>query len=335
MIVGVGISGGVDSATTALLLKRAGHQVRGYTLRMTGADCHKARQVASRLDIPLFELDIQQQFDRMVLDYFAAEYACGRTPSPCVKCNRLFKFGFLLDAMRADGCDCIATGHYARIEDGCLKRGIDSSKDQSYFLAQVPSNVFPYIMFPLGNMLKSHVKQIVYEEGIVSPEEGESQDLCFVSDGNVFSIVTQRRPELLKDGDIVTMDGKVLGRHRGAFAHTIGQRRGLGLGGGPWFVVKVDIAENKVIVGRQEDLNCRHVHLSGMNWLREMPASTVRVEAQLRYLMKPRKAMLAPAGDNEAELIFEEDAPLAPEGQLAVAYDGDSVVASGWIMSSE
>jgi tRNA-specific 2-thiouridylase len=190
-------------------------------------------------------------------------------------------------------------------------------------------------MFPLGNMLKSHDKQIVYEEGIVSPEEGESQDLCFVSDGNVFSIVTQRRPELLKDGDIVTMDGKVLGRHRGAFAHTIGQRRGLGLGGGPWFVVKVDIAENKVIVGRQEDLNCRHVHLSGMNWLREMPASTVRVEAQLRYLMKPRKAMLAPAGDNEAELIFEEDAPLAPEGQLAVAYDGDSVVASGWIMSSE
>ena len=331
MIIGVGISGGVDSAASALLLKRAGHQVLGYTLRMTDADCKRARQVAVKLDVPLREIDARKQFSSKILDYFAGEYAKGRTPSPCVMCNRIFKFGFLLNAMLADGCDCMATGHYARIENGRLLRGVDKNKDQSYFLAQVPKDVFTLVKFPLGGMLKTDVKQLVYGEYIVSPEEGESQDLCFVGEGDVFGIVAQRYPELLKEGDIVSMDGHVLGRHKGAFAHTIGQRRGLGLGGGPWFVVKVDIEENKVVVGQQKDLCCRRVLLSNMNWMHGKPASEMKVEVQLRYLMRPRMASLLPKDEDCAELLFEEDAPLAPAGQLAVAYVGDEVMASGWI----
>ena len=331
MIIGVGISGGVDSAASALLLKRAGHQVLGYTLRMTDADCTRARQVAVKLDVPLREIDARKQFSSQILDYFACEYAKGRTPSPCVICNRIFKFGFLLDEMLADGCDCMATGHYARIENGRLLRGVDKNKDQSYFLAQVPKDVFTRIKFPLGGMLKADVKKLVYGENLVSPEEGESQDLCFVGEGDVFGIVAQRHPELLKEGDIVSMDGHVLGRHKGAFSHTIGQRRGLGLSGGPWFVVKVDIDGNRVVVGQQKDLCCRRVLLSNMNWMHGKPGSEMKVEVQLRYLMRPRMASLLPKDEDCAELLFEEDAPLAPAGQLAVAYVGDEVMASGWI----
>ncbi len=331
MKVGIGISGGIDSTAAALLLQKAGYQLAAYTMRNTEASVSRAEQVAARLNIPLTVLDLRSEFHELIVKYFGDEYAAGRTPSPCVLCNRLIKFGLLKRMAMEDGCDRFATGHYALLENGSLFRGKDASKDQSYFLAQVPAEEFRNVMFPLGEMLKTSVRELVCSRGLLPPDCGESQDLCFVDTGDFTPIVLDMHPELDVPGEIVTGDGRVLGHHKGAFSHTVGQRRGLGLGGGPWFVLGVDIPERRVKVGRQEDMFCREVELSGVNWMEEKTSSGIRVQVQLRYLMRPRDAELVPCEDGRARIVFDEKAPLAPSGQQAVAYCGDKVVAGGWI----
>lgn len=332
MIVGVGISGGVDSTAAAYLLKQAGYDVRGYTMLISDSDTTRAQEAAERLQIPLHTIDLRDQFERLIVDYFTQEYRSGKTPSPCVRCNRLFKFGLLRDFILNDGCDAMATGHYAQVINGSLHRGADPQKDQSYFLSQVPLQIFDNVIFPLGDRIKADVKELMLNLNLVPPSLGESQDLCFVNADGFDKIVLSKFPELAKRGDIVTKDGKVLGQHSGAFAYTIGQRRGLGLGGGPWFVIGVDVLHNKVTVGRQEDLYCDKVHLTHMNWLTDVPVEKMHVQAQLRYLMRPRDAVLIPTNKaQEADLIFDEPAPLVPAGQLGAAYLGTQVVASGWI----
>lgn len=344
--MGVGLSGGVDSAAAALRLLEAGHEVLGFTMVLTAqgeATAAKARLVAERLGIPLVTVDLRREFDEQVLEPFVASYASGRTPSPCVVCNARFKFGVLWERMRAEGCEAMATGHYARVVRHTpeappeLHRGADPAKDQSYFLAQLTHAQLARAIFPLGDCLKADVKARMASLGIVPPSEGESQDLCFLPQGDYASMVLARRPGLNARGPILNGDGHRLGTHDGAFRYTPGQRRGLGLGGGPWFVRRTDMATNAVVVAQRQDMRCQRLRLSGLNWLDPAPppGQPLETTAQIRHLMKPRPAAIVRLPDGNARLDFHENILAAPPGQLAVLYDGARVVASGWIEGAE
>lgn len=342
MKIGVGLSGGVDSTVTASILLEAGHQVQGFTmLLMPGVEeaVEKGAAVAKKLGIQHHILDLRKQFQQLILSYFVDSYASGRTPSPCVRCNRLVKFGLLWEAMREKGCEAMATGHYARIlfenNQPNLLRGTDRKKDQSYFLAQLTSKQLEHTLFPLGDMLKSDIKAKALELALIPESEGESQDLCFLPDGSFADFVAARKPELLQEGWIVDESGKQLGRHTGAFKYTVGQRRGLGLGGGPWFVKHVNMETNTVVVGHQDAVSQHKVLLSSTNWLPQEPPTDAffQVKAQLRYLMTPKDAILICKGNGYAELDFLEPVPSVPAGQLAAAYQDERVIAGGWIES--
>ncbi|HQC51588.1 MAG TPA: tRNA 2-thiouridine(34) synthase MnmA [Lentisphaeria bacterium] len=338
--IGVGLSGGVDSAAAALLLLESGYEVIGFTMHLVGADAVAARAaaVAARLGIPHRALDVRTEFEALVLQPFVDEYAVGLTPCPCARCNLAMKFGVLWERMASAGCDRIATGHYARRgeRDGrlFLRRGADIAKDQSYFLALLAQSQLQKAMFPLGGLLKSEARAKVLAHGLVSESEGESQDLCFLADGHFADFVAARRPELRVGGWIVDLEGRRLGRHSGAFQYTIGQRRGLGLGGGPWFVVRTDLARREVVVGREADLQSATVNLSGVNWQAAPPPinAELAVTAQLRYQMQARPAILRHLGEGRAQLEFSAPVFAVAPGQLAVAYCGDEVVAGGWIV---
>jgi len=332
--VGIGMSGGTDSTAAAMLLLEAGYDVVGYTMLTTDdseAVVAKAAAVAAKLGIEHRTIDLRDSFKCNVLDALVEGYANGLTPSPCVVCNRKLKFGALRERMLADGCDFAATGHYAQLtrdETGHiqLRRGIDKTKDQSYFLAQLTSKQLETVIFPLGDRLKGELKEKVKSLGLVPKEETESQDLCFVPNGGIGDFVAEHRPALRHDGWIVDPTGRRLGRHDGAFQYTPGQRRGLGLGGGPWFVIRTDMMTNTVVVGHREELGVMTLHVNGMNWLIE-PQWPVTCVAQVRYLMKPREALVYTDGT----VTFTEPLEAAPPGQLCVFYDGDIVLGSGWI----
>lgn len=339
MRIGVGISGGVDSAVAASRLLAQGHQVIGFTMLLrpglhAAQTIEKARLVAQKLGISHVVLDFTSGFQKEILDYFISEYASGHTPSPCVRCNRRIKFGIMQQAILDHGCDCMATGHYARIAKTGniirLLRGLDPIKDQSYFLAQLTQEQLSKACFPLGEFQKSAVKEQGAMLGLVPKSQSESQDLCFLPNGEFASFVTKARPDLVRPGWIVDTHGKRLGQHTGAFQYTIGQRRGLGLGGGPWFVIKTDMATNTVTIGHQEELTCNEISIDGLNWL-VLPQQKLAVQVQLRYRMRPVNAILTTTSPTTANLAFPDGAPLAPPGQLAVAYQGEQVIASGWI----
>ena len=337
MKVGIGISGGVDSAVAAARLIEQGNQVVGFTMLVCPsgeASLEKAATVAKKLGIRHVVLDFTAGFQKEILDYFVAEYANGHTPSPCVRCNQRIKFGLLLQAILKEGCDCMATGHYARIahegEAIRLLRGCDPVKDQSYFLAQLTREQLSKACFPLGELQKSEVKERGEALGLVAKSQAESQDLCFLPNGEFAEFVSRARPDLVRPGWIVDAEGRRLGRHTGAFQYTIGQRRGLGLGGGPWFVIRVDMETNEVVIAHEEELTCQTIPIGGLNWL-STPEDALQCQVQLRYRMRPVQATLAQNADGSAALSFPNGAPLAPPGQLAVAYNGPQVLASGWI----
>ena len=339
MKIGVGISGGVDSAVAASRLLAQGHEVIGFTMVLcpsshTAETIGKAAQVTKKLGIVHVVLDFTTSFQQEILDYFVGEYAIGHTPSPCVRCNHRIKFGIMQKAILDHGCDCMATGHYARIvqHDDRLQllRGVDPVKDQSYFLAQLTQEQLAKACFPLGELLKADVKEQGTALELVSKSQSESQDLCFLPNGEFAAFVAKARPDLVKPGWLIDKNGKQLGQHTGAFQYTIGQRRGLGLGGGPWYVVGLDMQTNTVTIGHQEELTCHEIAINGLNWL-VPPQPQLPVQVQLRYRMRPVKAILTTTYPTTATLAFPDGAPLAPPGQLAVAYQGKQVLASGWI----
>ena len=316
MRVAVGISGGVDSAVAALLLKEQGHEVVGIMMTLGRADEAKslaeAKAAAERLGIPLKVFDFSREWNSCVLDYIRATYLGGATPNPCVRCNETVKFGLLPRAASEMGCERFATGHYARIvgvrgERVRLARGVDKSKDQSYFLYRVRPEILERTIFPLGEMMKDKVRAKARAFGLEVAEKGDSQDFC---GGDPMRIVDE--PD--REGEVVTIGGKVIGRHRGYWNYTVGMRKGLGIGGGtPYYVVALDAAKNRVIVGFKGD---------AVRYDLELTDAVGVIDKS--FPVKVRSA-------GEPKLLKDGIAGIAP-GQSAVFYDGDIVVGGGIIV---
>jgi tRNA-specific 2-thiouridylase len=341
----VALSGGVDSATAAALLVEAGERVVGMTLRLYDArgtaasaggrccgprDVEDARRVCAHLGIPFFVVDHAEEFGRAVIDDFVAEYAAGRTPNPCVRCNEHVKFGPLLRRARALGASRLATGHYARIQDGRLRRAADPDKDQSYFLFAMPRETRARVLFPLGALTKGETRAHAARLGLTVADKPESQEICFVPDGDHAAFVERRAAPAA--GDIVDESGAVLGAHDGVHRFTVGQRRGLRVAAGaPRYVVSVDALRRRVVVGPRASLARARLEVRDARWPGAAPGEPFRADVQVRHRHRAVPARVAAAG---AGAIVELDAPLesgAAPGQAAVFYRGDEVVGGGWI----
>ena len=348
----VAMSGGVDSSVTAALLAEAGYEVVGITLQLydhgaatqrkgaccAGQDIHDARAVADRLGIAHYVLDYETRFRTAVMDDFADSYLAGETPLPCVQCNRTVKFRDLLATARELDADALATGHYVqRLPGPELRRAADGSKDQSYFLFATTREQLDFLRFPLGGMPKETVRREAARLALPVAEKPDSQDICFVPDGRYADIVARLRPGALEPGEVVDRDGRVLGRHDGIVNFTVGQRRGLDLGnaadGERLYVLALDPARHRVVVGPREALGRRRFRVREVNWLGEAdgPADGQRAEVRIRSSAEPRAAALYPQGDT-IEVLFDEPEYGIAAGQAAVFYEGDRVLGGGWIV---
>ena len=349
------MSGGVDSSVTAALLAEQGYDVVGITLQLydhgaavgrrgaccAGQDIRDARRVADRLGIPHYVLDYERRFARAVMDDFADSYRRGETPIPCIRCNQRIKFRDLLDTARDLGADGLVTGHYVRRVDGAagpeLHRAADRDKDQSYFLFATTREQLTYLRFPLGGMSKAETRRHALRLGLPVAEKAESQDICFVPTGHYSRVVEALRPDAAEPGEIVHLDGRILGHHRGVIHYTIGQRRGLGIGGGePLFVVALDAETRRVVVGPQATLARDHVVLRDVNWLGDDFASVdaVRVAVRLRSTQALAPATVRLDGTGGAEVMLDQPQEGVAPGQAAVFYDDDRVLGGGWIAAA-
>ena len=358
----VAMSGGVDSSVTAALLHDQGYEVIGITLQLydhgvavqakgaccAGIDIHDARTVSARLGIPHYVLDYESRFHDQVMQDFADSYLRGETPIPCVRCNQTVKFTDLLATARELGADCLATGHYVqRLETDhglLLARGADPAKDQSYFLFATTAEQLSYLRFPLGGMSKDETRDLARRHGLAVSEKPDSQDICFVPNGRYGDVVRRLRPGAVDAGDIRHLDGTILGRHNGVIDYTIGQRRGLGIGGrkdadeseGPLYVVGIDADSNTVLVGPRAALACREVHLHDVNWINGQPEDGSRVLARLRNTALAALARIYCDRPQLAPAIILLDEPQfgIAAGQAAALYDAenaDILLGGGWI----
>jgi tRNA-specific 2-thiouridylase len=357
------MSGGVDSSVAAALMLDAGHEVVGVTMRLWSEDgAHEsdaeasAAETAASLGIPHHVIDLRDEFRKCVVDQFVTEYARGRTPNPCVRCNAEIKFGSLLRyAQEALDADKLATGHYARIgqdhepsgsglepptanrqpstENYRLLRAIDRSKDQTYFLYRLTQDQLSRILFPLGGMTKSEVRSIAAHRGIKARERPESQDVCFIPEGPYTDFLIRLAPDLRRPGRIVDTAGKVLGTHNGIAFYTVGQRRGLGIPAKHrLYVVEIDAASNTVVLGPAGDLAKAGVLVDELVLVSGVKLTeSVVVSAKIRYNAQDSPALVRPLGDDRAELVFQEPQNAVTPGQSAVFYSGDEVLGGGVI----
>ena len=347
------MSGGVDSSVTAALLKREGYDVVGVTLQLydagaakkkgaccAGQDIYDARRVAESLGIPHYVLDYEKRFKERVMEDFAASYARGETPIPCVRCNERVKFADLMVTARELGAAALATGHYVQRVEGAngaeLHRAVDDAKDQSYFLFATTAAQLDYLRFPLGGMPKREVRALAAELALSVADKPDSQDICFVPDGKYSNIVEKLKPDAIKPGVIVDLKGETIGRHDGVIHFTVGQRKGLGLSGNeePLFVIALDAANARVVVGPRAALATRTVNVRDINWLTAADGS-FDCSVKVRSTRPPVPARVTPLSDNAAsvELLTPEES-VAP-GQACVFYRGSQVLGGGWIARSE
>jgi len=335
------MSGGVDSSVAAALLLEQGHAVEGVTMKLTAGLCcdiGSAQEVCRQLGIAHRVLDLQEAFERTVVADFVDQYRAGRTPNPCIRCNEIIKFERLLSRARTGGFDRLATGHYARIArdpDGhpVLARGTDPDKDQSYFLYRLSREQLSSVLFPLGTFCKSDVRRLAAERGLHAAERPESQEICFIPGDDYRSFLRQRAPGAVRPGKMVLTDGTVVGSHDGVAFFTVGQRRGLGVAAGErLYVVRIDPGEDRVVLGRREELASVELRLAEMRYAAgSAPSAPFRAEVRIRYRAAPVPATVHPAADGRARVVLDVPAAGVSPGQAAVLYDRDLVTGGGII----
>ncbi|MBN2314228.1 MAG: tRNA 2-thiouridine(34) synthase MnmA [Sedimentisphaerales bacterium] len=337
----IALSGGVDSSTATALLCREGFECAGVFMITNESACHAqadAEAVAGKLGIKLHVLDLRGDFEQ-ILDYFCNEYKRGRTPNPCVFCNRLIKFGKLWDFAQRQGAEFLATGHYARIcrhdRSVGLYEAVNAAKDQSYVLTMIDKDVLPNILLPMGDYSKEQTRQMAAEFGLGTEHQEESQEICFIPEDDYVAVLEQRCPELVRKGNIVDRAGKILGEHNGVHRYTIGQRRGLRIAMGiPYYVTGIDAGSNTVTLGPKEEVMSTQFRAAGVNWLVEEPASPFRAKVRIRYNDKGASATVIPQ-NNAATVEFGGPTSAITPGQLAAFYIQEEsrsrLIGGGWI----
>ena len=360
------MSGGVDSSAAASILKDQGHELIGFTMQLWNQrrgisvdengdplpsrccsldDVYDARRVAEELGFPFYVLNLEREFERDVVQPFVNSYLTGETPIPCVSCNSRLKFASLDRLAASLGCEKVATGHYARVEYDAdtnryrLLRGRNLQKDQSYFLWELTQDQLSRAMFPLGEMSKPEVREVARGAQLAVAEKQESQEICFVPDGDYASFIDRyldadrSADRIPKGGNLVDAQGQVIGRHNGIHRYTIGQRRGIGIAAErPLYVISIDSAKNEVVVGSQEDLLGREFTAAGVSWIFDQPKSPVGAEVRVRYRHEAATATITPLDNGRARVIFEQPQRAITPGQATVFYRGDEVLGGGWIV---
>ena len=367
MKIAVAMSGGVDSSAAAAILKEQGHELVGFTMQLWNQrrgisvdengdplpsrccsldDVYDARRVAEELGVPFYVLNLEDDFERDVVQPFVDSYLSGETPIPCVSCNSRLKFASLDRLAESLGCEKVATGHYARVEfDEAsaryrLLRGRNLQKDQSYFLWELTQPQLSRSLFPLGEMSKPEVRVVAREHSLAVADKSESQEICFVPDGNYAGFIDRylksenAENRLPGEGEIVSTTGEVMGHHTGIHRYTIGQRRGIGIAAErPLYVIGIDAPQNRVVVGEQDDLLQREYIAARVNWIAfDDPQTPVRAEVRVRYRHTPAPATITPLGNGRARVVFDEAQRAITPGQATVFYRGDEVLGGGWIV---
>ena len=349
----IAMSGGVDSSVAAYLMQQAGYDCMGVTMKLyenedagvpRGHTCcalddvEDARRVAYALGMPYYVFNYKDAFREQVMARFAAAYQHGATPNPCLDCNRYLKFGLLETRARALGCDVLATGHYARVEqlpDGryTLKKAVDATKDQSYVLAWLTQEQLAHTRFPLSGLHKTEAREIAEAHGFCNAHKHDSQDICFVPDGDYAAAVERLTGAHSEPGRFVDTQGKVLGTHRGIIHYTIGQRRGLGIAAEtPLYVCGIDVPRNEVVLGRNDDLFSTELDASGCNWISgDVPDVPLHVTARIRYRQPEQPCTVTATGPDTVHVSFETPQRAITRGQAVVFYDGDTVLGGGTI----
>jgi tRNA-uridine 2-sulfurtransferase len=369
MKLAVAMSGGVDSSAAAAILKEQGHDLVGFTMQLWDQrrginvdengdplpsrccsldDVYDARRVAEELGFPFYVLNLEKDFERDVVQPFVDSYLSGETPIPCVSCNSRLKFASLDRLAASLGCDKVATGHYARVEydEGSkrhrLFRGRNLQKDQSYFLWELTQDQLSRAMFPLGEMSKPEVREIAREHGLAVAEKSESQEICFVPDGDYAGFIdryleaTGSADRKLGAGEIVGAGGEVMGHHAGIHRYTIGQRRGIGIAAErPLYVIDIDATKNQVVVGPQDELLGQEFTAARVNWVaQDRSSAPLRAEVSVRYRHSPAVATITPVDNSRVRVRFDEPQRAITPGQATVFYSGDEVLGGGWIVKS-
>ena len=338
----VGMSGGVDSSVTALVLKKQGYSLCGATLFLCGNSDEKNAQdslsVCNKLGIEHFIFDLKTEFSETVINDFIAEYKRGNTPNPCIVCNRCIKFGEMIDLALQNGCNKIATGHYARVEKSSngrflLKKAVDESKDQSYVLYMLTQEQLSRVVLPLGEYSKSEVRALALESELICADRPDSQDICFVPEGEYINVIKSYTNKAYPQGDFVDILGNKLGTHGGIINYTVGQRKGLGVAfGEKMYVKEKNVHTNEVVLAKNEDLFSNSLDASHFNWIAfDNPPPSIRAKAKVRYSTKEDDCTVFITGKSDVHIEFDSSQRAIAKGQAVVLYDGDIVIGGGTI----